>query len=170
MTDSDTLTAIDTHALRGAFGQYTTGVVVVTAMTPDWRRIGLTANSFTSVSLVPPLISFCVARSSTTLPDLLRAHNFGVNVLAAHQQTVANTFARSGGDKYLDVPHHLNPRGIPMINDTVAQFDCRIDNVVEAGDHVIVLGAVDKFTVRGGDPLVFQSGTYHTIASHPDVA
>lgn len=159
----------DLRDYRSALGQFATGVTVVTALAPDGHKLGLTANSFTSVSLDPPLVSWCPAKKSPSLPDLDAATHFAVNVLAADQHHLSRQFATSGADKFAGVATTEGIHGLPLIDGAIARFQCRTVRRIDAGDHVIFLGEVERYDAAGGQPLVFHSGYYHVTTRHPDL-
>jgi flavin reductase (DIM6/NTAB) family NADH-FMN oxidoreductase RutF/flavin-dependent dehydrogenase len=159
----------DTRDLRRALGQYATGVTVVTTR-HDGRDYGMTANSFTSVSLNPPLVLWAAARSSPSLAAFEATDRFAVNVLAADQHHLSRQFSISGTDKFEGV--HVRPGdgdGPPLLDGTVAHFVCRRTQRVDAGDHVVFLGEVESYDAPGGEPLVFHSGFYRLATKHPDL-
>lgn len=158
----------DAREFRNALGQYATGVTVITARAPDGRKIGVTANSFTSVSLDPPLVSWCPAKKAPSLPDLTASTHFAVNILASDQHHLSRQFATPAEDKFLGVPTSEGVSGVPLIDGALATFQCRTVQRVEAGDHVIFLGEVERYDVTAGEPLVFHSGFYHVATKHPD--
>ncbi|MEU6586613.1 flavin reductase [Nocardia sp. NPDC046763] len=160
--------AVDPRALRNALGLYATGVTVVTSRAPDGRKVGVTANSFTSVSLDPPLVAWCPAKKAPSLPDLVAASHFAVNVLAADQHELSRQFATPAPDKFAGVAHHDGIAGVPLLDNSIARFQCRTVQRVEAGDHVIFIGEVEQFDTCNGQPLVFHSGGYRIAADHPD--
>jgi flavin reductase (DIM6/NTAB) family NADH-FMN oxidoreductase RutF/2-polyprenyl-6-methoxyphenol hydroxylase-like FAD-dependent oxidoreductase len=157
----------DLRDLRRAFGQYATGVTVVTTTDGSGRPWGMTANSFTSVSLNPPLVLWAAARSSPSLEAFLAAERFAVNVLASDQHHLSRQFATSGGEKFEGVV--LVGTDPPVLEGTVAHFVCRKTRTVEAGDHVVLFGEVESYDAAGGEPLVFHSGAYRLATRHPDV-
>jgi flavin reductase (DIM6/NTAB) family NADH-FMN oxidoreductase RutF len=152
--------AVDPDRFRDVLGHLPTGVTVVTAHDPD-GPVAMSANSVTSVSLDPPLILFCPAKSSSTWPHIRDSGRFCVNVFAAHHEEASRRFAASGVDRFAGVSWHSRPSG-PAIDDAVAWIECTIDAVHEAGDHLIVVGAVDQLDIREGadEPLVFFRGQY----------
>lgn len=162
------LRAFGPRDFRAALGRYATGVTVITTRTPDGRLIGVTANSFTSVSLEPPLVSWCPAKRAPSLPDLQRATHFAVNVLAADQHHLSGQFATPAPDKFAGVPITEGLRGVPLLDGALARFECRTVRWVDAGDHVICLGEVERFDTADGEPLVFHAGAYHVAARHPE--
>jgi flavin reductase (DIM6/NTAB) family NADH-FMN oxidoreductase RutF len=174
----------DALDLRRALGQYATGVTVVTTQDADGGRWGMTANSFTSVSLNPPLVLWAAAKSSPSMPAFAEATRFAVNVLAAHQHHLSRQFSVSGGDKFTGialVPPQLvadelvaDPPGAsrphpPVLEGTVAHFVCRRTQTVDAGDHVVFFGEIESYAAPGGEPLVFHSGSYRLTTKHPDL-
>jgi flavin reductase (DIM6/NTAB) family NADH-FMN oxidoreductase RutF len=156
----------DARDLRRALGQYATGVTVVTT-THDGRRYGMTANSFTSVSLNPPLVLWAAARSSPSLPAFEATDRFVVNVLASDQHHLSRQFATSGTDKFDGVA--LADGDLPVLEGTVAHFACRRTQRMDAGDHVVFLGEIEEYAAPGGEPLVFHSGFYRVATRHPDL-
>jgi flavin reductase (DIM6/NTAB) family NADH-FMN oxidoreductase RutF len=151
---------------RDALGLFPTGVSVVTACAPDGRQVGITVNSFTSVSLDPPLVSFNLARSLASLPDLLRAETFVVNLLTEGQSTVSQGFARALSDKWSGARARAGVTGNPVLEPRLAAFECARYATHEAGDHVIVVGRVLHFDIDDREaPLVFFRGRYRSIGA-----
>jgi flavin reductase (DIM6/NTAB) family NADH-FMN oxidoreductase RutF len=162
----------DPRELRRALGQYATGVTVVTCLGPDGQRTGMTANSFTSVSMDPPLVLWCPAKKASSTPSFTAATHFAVNVLGAAQHHLSRQFAspaEAAEDKFEGVPARPGLAGAPLLEGAVASFECRTVAVHDAGDHLILLGEVESFDSPGGPPLVFHSGLYHLATRHPDV-
>ena len=155
---------VDPERFRRVLGHLPTGVTVVTAHHPD-GPVAMSANSVTSVSLDPPLILFCPAKSSTSWPRIRESGRFCVNVFAAHHEEASRRFAARGVDRFAGVAWHARPSG-PALDDAVAWIECTIDAEHEAGDHLIVVGAVDEFDLRAGesDPLVFFRGRYGSFS------
>ncbi|GAA2673301.1 MULTISPECIES: flavin reductase family protein [Nonomuraea] len=148
------------RSLREALGMYATGVAVVTTALEDGRRAGVTVNSFTSVSLDPPLVLWCLSRRAPSADLFLRAGRFVVNVLAAGQDELSRRFATPAEDKFAGVATSSAAGGLPVLEGTLASFACRTVTVHEGGDHLIFVGAVEQFDRTGGEPLVFHSGRY----------
>ncbi len=161
--------AFDTRDLRQALGQYATGVTVVTARAADGRKVAMTANSFTSVSLDPPLVLWCPARNAPSLPDFTAATHFAVNVLAADQHHLSRRFATPAEDKFAGMPIAEGIAGTPLLEGAVARFQCRTVQQLDVGDHVVMIGEIEHYDALGGEPLVFHSGLYRLAAKHPDV-
>ncbi len=156
----------DAAELRRALGQYATGVTVVTT-TLDGERFGMTANSFTSVSLNPPLVLWAAAQSSASMAAFEATDRFAVNVLASDQHHVSRQFATSGSDKFEGV--RLAADDPPLLEGAVAHFVCRRTQRVDAGDHVVFFGEIESFDSPGGEPLVFHAGFYRLATRHPDL-
>lgn len=151
--------AADPRAFRSALGAFATGVTVVTARGPDGRPAGITANSFASVSLDPALVLWSPARASRRFSIFTAAESFVIHVLGHDQQAVCDAFVRS--DQGFDaIPVVDGPGGVPLIGGCLARFVCDREQVIEAGDHAIVLGRVREALRREGTPLVFQGGRY----------
>ena len=154
-----------TETFKQVMGAFCSGVVIVTGMDGE-RPLGVTAQSFTSLSLDPPLILFCPARTSTTWPDLERTGRFCINILGAHQEHLGRQFARSGGDKFAGIPWERSPKGCPRLAGSIAFVDCTVADIHEAGDHFIVVGRVEDLGVgQPRDPLLFYQGAFRRI--HP---
>lgn len=150
----------NTRALRDAFGAFATGVTVVAASTAEGRPIGFTANSFTSVSLDPPMLLICLARSSRNFATMMAADNFSVSVLSKAQREVSDIFARPSEDRFARVDWRRGGNGAPVIGGAAAWFECDASQRVEAGDHVVILGRVTAFGNTGDDGLGYVRGGY----------
>jgi flavin reductase (DIM6/NTAB) family NADH-FMN oxidoreductase RutF/ADP-ribose pyrophosphatase YjhB (NUDIX family) len=155
----------DARALRDAFGAFLTGVTVVTTHDAEGAPIGFTANSFTSVSLDPPLLLVCLAKTSRNHATLTQARGFGVNILAEDQKDVSNTFARPVEDRFAAVNWKKGPFGAPVFADVAAWFDCAMHELVDAGDHVILIGRIAGFENSGRTGLGYARGGYFTPAA-----
>jgi flavin reductase (DIM6/NTAB) family NADH-FMN oxidoreductase RutF len=153
----------DPRALREAFGAFATGVTVVTGIDSEGNRVGLTANSFTSVSLDPPLLLVCPARTASALPALQASWRFAVNVLALDQQSVAERFTMRGVDRF-DDPGWSLWHGLPVLADTCASFVCSVHAVLDGGDHAILVGRVEALRVsHEAEPLLYVRGRYRQV-------
>jgi flavin reductase (DIM6/NTAB) family NADH-FMN oxidoreductase RutF len=164
------MTAIDPRSLRDAFGSFLTGVTVVTARDAAGTPVGFTANSFSSVSLDPPLLLVCPARGLSSFPVFETCGHFAVNILAEGQEDVSNTFARHKGDRFAQVGWRADTAGCPLIEGAVAQFSCRTAQVVPAGDHVILVGAVEAFARSGARGLGYRGGRYFSLGLEREAA
>jgi flavin reductase (DIM6/NTAB) family NADH-FMN oxidoreductase RutF/DNA-binding IclR family transcriptional regulator len=155
------LASIDPKRFRHVLGHFPTGVAVVTATHAERGPVGMAVGSFTSVSLDPPLVAFLPDRSSTTFPLIRETGSFCVNVLADEQEPVCRAFATRGADKYSNSEWSRGCTGSPILAGAVAWIDCDIEDVLEAGDHFIVLGRVRDLEVASqGSPLLFFRGGY----------
>ena len=154
--------AVNPQHFRNVLGRYATGIVAVAAIDPlTGEPCGLAANSFTSVSLDPPLVAFCVSGDSTSWPRLKAAGRLCVSVLADHQQEAVERLAAKGGDKFGGLSWALSPGGAPVLDGALAWIDCVVDQEHPAGDHVIVVARVTNLDRHDdGGPLVFFRGTY----------
>ncbi len=159
----------DPRDLRRAFGCFMTGVTIVTTFDADGEPCGFTANSFTSVSLDPPLVLVNIAREAHGCPVFTGARGFAVNILAGNQRELSNLFARAGEDKFAGVAWSPGPAGSPLIDGVVAWFDCTLYQRVDAGDHVILIGEVAHYQYNTHSPLGFCRGTYVSSGLSPRV-
>lgn len=151
---------IDPMDFRRVLGHFPTGVTVVAAA-PDGRASGMTVGSFFSISLDPPLVGLCVGKGSSSWPEIEPAGCFAVSVLGSDQSELSNRFARSGEDRFDGVTWRAGLTGSPVLDDALAHIDCVTEQVVEAGDHWIVIGRVVELDVhRDGSPLLFFQGRY----------
>ncbi|WP_299546648.1 flavin reductase family protein [uncultured Tateyamaria sp.] len=157
------MTDFDHHALRSAFGSYMTGVTVVTTRKASGEPVGFTANSFTSVSLDPPLLLVCPGKFLSSFESFATCTHFAVKVLSEGQEDVSNTFANFKGDRFADAAHHSDAQGSPLIDGTTAQFSCAVERFLDAGDHSILIGRVQSFTHVGGRGLGYVGGQYFSL-------
>ncbi|WP_370941982.1 flavin reductase family protein [Amycolatopsis sp. cg5] len=146
--------------LRAALGRFATGVAVVTTVDGADHPVGLTVNSFTSLSLDPPLVLWCLRRTSAGLPAFTTASRFAVNVLSAGQRPIAQRFASRVEDRFAEVRWHRHPLGPPLLADTAASFVCQRTQVAHGGDHVIVIGRIEDHTISAEPALIFVDGDY----------
>jgi flavin reductase (DIM6/NTAB) family NADH-FMN oxidoreductase RutF len=160
----------DRRDFRRALGQFATGVTVVTTRALDGRRVGVTVNSFSSVSLNPPLILWSLSRQAPSFPDFARATHFAVNVLEAKQHHLSRQFSTPLPDKFAGVEWVEGLAGVPLLNGAIAQLICRKVKEYDGGDHEIFLGEVEEYRWAEGEPLVFHSGRYRVTTVHPDIA
>jgi flavin reductase (DIM6/NTAB) family NADH-FMN oxidoreductase RutF len=162
---------IDPLALRRAFGTFLTGVTVVTTRDAEGRPRGMTANSFTSVSLDPPLLLVCVGKSAASFAAFQGSDHFAVNLLSASQTDVSGLFASKSADKFAAVDHGPCHTGAPVLSDCLSWFDCTVHDRVDAGDHTILIGRVQAFGTHASAaaPLGFCRGKYEWLAlpQHP---
>jgi flavin reductase (DIM6/NTAB) family NADH-FMN oxidoreductase RutF len=155
----------DSRALRSALGRFATGVCIVTTRNAANEPIGMTVNSFASVSLEPPLILFGVARTCYSNADWLAAEHYAVNVLSASQRPLSTRFAKELSEKWAGLSPERGLADLPLLPNALARFQCRSEHRYKGGDHVILVGRVLAFdTPRGGEPLVFFEGRYRELA------
>ena len=157
----------DPQAFRDALGSFVTGVTIVTARDGEGRPFGLTANSFNSVSLDPPMVLWSLSLRSRALPVFRDAECWAVHVLAADQQAMSDRFARPGDDKFAGLDRGDGPEGAPLIEGYAARFGCRARFEYEGGDHAIFLGEVADFDRREVEPLIYHSGRYGRVMRSP---
>jgi 3-hydroxy-9,10-secoandrosta-1,3,5(10)-triene-9,17-dione monooxygenase reductase component len=154
---------LDTRSFREAIGRFATGVAFVTAA-PDGKPTGLIVNSLTSVSLEPPMISFCAARSSLTWSRMRRTGWFGVNVLRRQHERFVIRATPAGADRFAGLDWWLGRSGAPLLTDAITTLECEIVAEHPAGDHWIVIGRVDELcTSLSKDPLVFFDGAFGSV-------
>ncbi|SAL83603.1 oxygenase [Caballeronia arvi] len=152
--------ALDPLEFRRALGAFVTGVTVVTTIQEDGSPRGFTANSFSSVSLDPPLILVCIAKTASSHAVFSKTDHFAVSVLAEDQKSVSGVFASKAADKFAQVEWHARTTGAPLMTGAAASFDCRTHQVVDAGDHIILIGRVVEFTHTSSSPLGYCRGAY----------
>ena len=151
------------RAFRDALGRFATGVAFVTAA-PDGKPVGLIVNSLTSVSLAPPLVSFCPSRSSLTWSRMRRAGRFGVNVLGRQHERFALRATAAGADRFAGIVWERGRGGVPLLTDTLVSLECEIVAEHPAGDHWIIVGRVDELRIPPiKDPLVFFAGEFGAL-------
>jgi flavin reductase (DIM6/NTAB) family NADH-FMN oxidoreductase RutF len=148
---------------RAALGMFATGVTIVTGRDADGLRIGLTANSFNSVSLDPPLVLWSLARAAGSMPAFTRGSHYAINILAADQRELAERFSRKAIDRFEGVAYHEGAGGAPILEGAAAVFECFNRSRYAEGDHVIFVGEVERCERRpGAQPLIFHGGRYFT--------
>lgn len=150
---------------RLACARFATGITVSTALAADGTPHGFTANSFTSVSMEPPLILICVDHRANVLRHFEQARHFGVNVLAEHQEAISVRFAERGLDRFSSIDWHPGETGVPLLGGALARFECATRQTIPAGDHTIILGEVLHADWQEGAPLLYYARGYHT--AHP---
>ncbi|WP_425075046.1 flavin reductase family protein [Sagittula sp. S175] len=159
----------DPRAFRAALGCFATGVTVITAQA-DGRRVGVTANSFNSLSLEPPLILWSLVKTSSSYPTYEAASHFAVNILAHDQIDLSNQFARRSEDKFAGLDVTEGAGGCLLLPDTCASIQCVRENILDGGDHWILIGRVCAFDSSEHAPLLYHRGAYSTARPHPQVA
>ncbi|MER5184473.1 flavin reductase family protein [Streptomyces sp. NPDC002896] len=157
---------VDDAAMREVLSSFCTGVAVITAV-EDCRPVGMAVQSFSSVSLDPPLVCFCPAHTSSTWPRIRRAGRFAVSVLGADQQELCRQFAVTGGDKFAGVAWRAGNNGAPLLDGALAWIECDLAGRLPGGDHTVVLGRVTALAAAPDDtgPLVYFRRTYGRLRS-----
>ncbi|MEC9341569.1 MAG: flavin reductase family protein [Pseudomonadota bacterium] len=156
---------MDARALRDVFGQFCTGVTAVCTTDASGNSYGITVNSFSSLSLDPPLAMFAIVRDSDTLKPLRESGHFCINILGASQQEVSNRLAKKGGpEKMAQIPTRVARTGAPVIADAVAYLDCSLYELYEGGDHLIVVGEIQEAKVLSDEaPLLYFRSAYRSV-------
>ena len=155
--------AFTSRQFRDALGCFATGITVVTAHPAGYKPIGLTVNSFASVSLDPALVLWSLDRNSENQAPYLQADHFGINILDETQQDISTRFATRGKHDFKPGEYEVWETGAPIIPQTLAQFDCRVKKRIDGGDHVIFLGEVVRIASRVGKPLIYSGGGYSRL-------
>jgi 3-hydroxy-9,10-secoandrosta-1,3,5(10)-triene-9,17-dione monooxygenase reductase component len=166
----DEKSEFDSREFRSALGAFATGVTIVTATAPDGSRIGVTANSFNSVSLNPPMILWSLAKTSRSLAVFEQAAYWAVHILASDQDNLSNHFAKSGADKFAGLDIEIGIGDVPLLREYASRLQCKTAFMYEGGDHVIFVGEVLKFDRRDVAPLVFHGGKYALAARKTEPA
>lgn len=160
---SSTTSHLDSSELRQAFSTFMTGVTVVTALDTEGNPVGFTANSFSSVSLDPPLLLVCPGKSMHLFEVFSECEHFAVNILSECQQDISNTFATDSGDRFARVKWTKDDNGCPLIDGVAATFSCKTFQRVDAGDHIILIGEIDAFRLLGSRGLGYSNNGYFSL-------
>jgi len=153
----------DEAGYRRALGRFPTGVAFVAARTPDGEAAGLLINSFTSVSLAPPMVLWCLGLKASTRSVFASAPTFAVSVLSEDQKSLLSALGRATQQRLQDVPTRDGLGGAPVIEAAAAVFECRVVTVTRAGDHEVYLGQVERFEQHDGPPLAYLAGRYGRV-------
>ena len=148
---------------RNALGGFATGITIMTALGKNGQKVGMTANSFNSVSLTPPLILWSIGKNTNCFEDFMAADAFAVHVLAEDQQDLSNLFATTGIDRFADLECNEGLSGVPILPHYSVCFQCKMAKQYDGGDHIIMTGEVVQFDDNGLQPLVFYRGNYHNL-------
>ena len=163
--------AFNARDFRDAVGWFTTGVTVITARGPDGTLHGVTANSFSSISLDPPLVLWSLAKRATSFSAFEAAGHFAVNILTQEQQGLSARFAATSGDKFRDIAHETWETGAPILPHSLASLDCKLEARHDGGDHVIFVGRVLRLeSHKHGKPLLFSRGGYRALGDRLGLA
>ncbi|UIJ77494.1 MULTISPECIES: p-hydroxyphenylacetate 3-hydroxylase reductase component [unclassified Acinetobacter] len=158
---------IDPMKFRRALGNFATGVTIMTAQNADGEKVGVTANSFNSVSLDPALILWSIDKNSSSYHVFEQATHFAVNILSGSQIELSNKFSRRNIDKYEGTSYHEGAGKAPILDNCSAVFECERHQILEGGDHWIIVGKVVNFHDEGRSPLVYHQGAYSGVTPHP---
>ncbi len=150
------------RAYRNTLGQFATGITVVSTV-KDGTPIGMTANSFTSVSLEPALVLWCLSKQSKRYSQFIEAETFAFSVLSSYQFELAMDFAKDG-DNFNSENSHQGALDLPLVTGALANLECRMHSKMDAGDHTVVIGMVEMVTLKGGDPLIFHAGHFGSFS------
>lgn len=161
--DNASLSDDGVSAFRSCLSAFSTGVAIVTTCSLDGEKVGLTVNSFSSLSIDPPMVLWCLGKKSKSVPLFKEGRPFNINVLTSKQENLAQIFSSQNNDRFKDVALTGDPSGAPIIEGCLSWFECTVDSVFEGGDHYIITGLVSKFSRRGEKPLVFHDGQFKTI-------
>lgn len=161
--------AADARALRRCLGQFPTGVTIVTARNGE-RLVGMAVNSFAAVSLTPPLVLWSIRRESSSAQDFLQAGHYAVSVLADNQVELSQLFGSSHPERFERARWQAGLQGAPLIEGAIAHLECRLEQVHEGGDHLILVGHVERYARFEGAPLLFTQGHYGVAQEHPALA
>lgn len=157
---------IDPREFRDTVGCFATGITVITTVDDDGDPVGLTANSFTSLSLDPPMVLFCLDYKVASFEIFNNSTHFGVNILAAEEQDISNRFAKSGPEKWEGFEYETWESKVPIFPGSLANIECRTADIFKGGDHIIVTG--EALRIHAGDesrqPLLYYRGGYATIS------
>ncbi len=156
---------INTDEFRAALGRFASGVTVVTTKDSDGRLHGITVSAFCSVSLEPPLILVCIEKNTGSHYALEQSDSFVVNILREDQQYISDRFASYLSDKFAEVKYHPGIDDLPVLEDVLANLECRLVNSHANGDHTIYVGEIENVTVNDGKPLVYWQGNYKELKS-----
>ena len=148
---------------RQALGSFATGVTIITTLGKNGQKVGMTANSFNSVSLDPPLILWSLGRQANCYDDFIAAEYFAVHILASNQQQLSNRFAETGRDRFADIDCSQGLSGIPILPHYSTCFQCKMAQQYNGGDHIIITGEVIQFTDNQLPPLLFHRGNYKQL-------
>lgn len=154
---------MDDQKFRDAMSTFASGVTVIGLRDMEGRFRGITVSAFSSVSMTPPMVLICIARTSACSEELATGIYFGVSILAQDQEQLARHFARSSGNKFGDVPFRFGRTSVPLISGATTQLECVVRQRVEAGDHIVVLGEVIAAEVTSIPPLVYAQRNFHKI-------
>jgi flavin reductase (DIM6/NTAB) family NADH-FMN oxidoreductase RutF len=159
----DESTPVDTWLYRRTCAQFVTGITVVTTLDSDGRPHGMTVNSFSSVSLDPPLVLVSIDLKNAILGHFISSSWFAINILAEHQENLSRRFSSPSENRFLEVRWHAGASGTPLLDGVLAQLECSVVRTFEVGDHTVLIGEVRRAVYTEGKPLVFFDSTYRHL-------
>jgi flavin reductase (DIM6/NTAB) family NADH-FMN oxidoreductase RutF len=154
---------VDEEQFRKTCAQFATGIAIATVAGKDGQPLGITVNSFTSVSCAPPLVLVCIDYRSSILAHFRNSHYYGINVLSENQRDVSIRFSQPELDRFLNIGWHAGFTGVPILDGVLASMECRITQTVEAGDHAIFLGEAVSARSNEGRPLLYYGSGYRSL-------
>jgi len=157
------MTNQENRDLRNAFSNFATGITVITSLDAEKTPIGITANSFSTVSLEPPMVSWCIGRQSTLFKNFQQAEYFAVNILSSGQRSTSELFSSSHSDKFSQHSWHYDKHKLPLLDGCVCQLVCRTEHRYSGGDHIILVGQVLDIVNNNMPPLIYHGGQYQTL-------
>ena len=155
--------ALDAREIRNVLGHFATGVTVITTSDKTGKPFGLTVNSFTSLSLNPPLVVVCVDKTVDCYSCFDESKVFAVNILSEDQEELSRRFATKGIEKFAGIQWRMGEHGLPLLDGVIGTIECKVTRSYEGGDHTIFLGEILSATVKGDRPLLFFKGKYHRL-------
>jgi flavin reductase (DIM6/NTAB) family NADH-FMN oxidoreductase RutF len=155
----------DRRRLRHALGRFATGVAILSTCTADGKREGMTVNSFSALSLDPPMVLWSMRHEAASFDSFAAADHFAVSILGADQADLSHHFARPAADKFAGVDHDIGFGGCPLIRGAIATFECRVIERIMMGDHTLFIGTIQSYGIADGQPLVFSAGAYWQTAA-----
>ena len=156
---------LDAREFRDAMGSFATGITVVTAKSESGENVGCTANSFSSVSLDPPLVLWAIAKNANSYDAFVNAKHYAIHILHAGQEDVSRLFATKDADKFSEISWKEGDGGTPLLNDYSVRLECTTEHIYEGGDHVIIVGRVSAMDNPDVEPLGFYQGKYAKIVT-----
>lgn len=160
---------LDSRSFRKTLGCFATGVTVVTTVNPETKApVGVTVSAFSSLSLDPPLVLFCLGKATSSLDSFKAFGHFAINVLSEHQRDLSIRFAGRGEDKWKDLDWKAGKTGLPLLGNCLASLECSLVQTLDGGDHLIFVGKVERMRhEEGGSPLIYFRGSYLDLAPPP---
>jgi len=163
MSSKASQTAVDPWLYRRTCARFATGITVVTTLDGSGNPHGMTVNSFSSVSLDPPLVLVSIDLKNAMLGHFISSSWFAINILAEHQQEISRRFSKGTGDRFVDVAWHAGDAGTPLLDGVLAHLECSVARTFDVGDHTLLIGEVRRANYTEGKPLVYFDSAYHRL-------